>query len=181
MATATLPAAALPQAETLTIEQYLQTSFQPDVDFVDDHIEGRHLGELEHSTLQAAIGSWFYQHRAEWKIRVTVEYRTRVSRTRIRVPDIAVVLNDGLREKVRVSPALLCIEILSPEDRLNRVLPRLDEFLAMGVPHVWLIDPIERVAFTYNTAGLKLVSEPHITLLDSPIYLDLPEIFSSLD
>ena len=180
MATAVLPTVEAPEGHTLTLEQYLKTSYHPDVDFVDDHIEERHLGEFEHGTLQAEIAAWFIRHRAEWNIRVTVEYRTRVSNTRIRIPDVAILLNDGKREKFRTSPALLCIEILSPEDRLPRVLLRLDEFLAMGVPHFWLFDPIERTAYTYTANGLKLVTESRITIPGSPIFLDLPTIFSSL-
>ena len=176
MATAVLPALA-----TITLEQYLATSYHPDVDFVDDHIEERHLGEFEHSTLQAEIAAWFIRHRAEWDIRVTIEYRTRVSSTRVRIPDIAILPNDGKREKVRTSPALISIEILPPEDRLSCVLLRLDEFLAMGVSNVWLFDPLERTAYTYTTAGLKLVTELRLTVADSPIYLDLTEVFSSLD
>ncbi len=175
-----VPALTEPPA-TLTLKEYLQTTYHPDVDFVDDHIEERHLGELGHGTLQGAITAWFYIHRAEWNIRVVSEYRTRVSGTRIRIPDVAVVVNDEKRERVRITPALLAIEILSPEDRLQRVLLRLDEFLAMGVPNVWLFDPQERAAYTYTQAGLKLVTEPRILIPESPIYLDLPEVFSSLD
>ena len=181
MATAALPPIAEPQTETLTLDEYLQSVYHPDVDFVDDHIEERNLGELGHGMLQLALGAWFYNRRLEWNIRVVAEYRTRVSPSRIRIPDIAVVLNDEKLEKVRVSPALLAIEILSPEDRLARVLPRLDEFLAMGVPNVWLFDPQERAAYTYTPAGLKLATEPRIAIVDSPIYIDLPEVFAALD
>ena len=181
MATATLHAATLPQAETLTLEQYLKTSYQPDVDFVDDHIEERQLGERPHSILQIAIGAWFYNRRQEWQITVMAEQRTRVSASRVRLPDVCLIPKSAPKEQVTTTPPLVAIEILSPEDRLSRVLSRLDEFLAMGVPHIWLIDPTERTAFTYSATGLKLVSGPRIALPDSPIHLDLTEIFFSLD
>ena len=178
MATATQPGI---DSATLSMEQYLHSIYHPDCDFVDDHLEARNLGELEHSAIQAALSAWFFNHRAEWKIRVASEYRTRVSKTRIRIPDVSVFPDDGLAEKVRVTPPLLCIEILSPEDRIPRVVKRLDEFLAMGVSYLWLIDPIERAAFTYTCEGLRLVDGPRIGLPNSPIYLDLPELFSALD
>ncbi len=168
----------------LTLDEYLHTAYHPDCDFVDGHIEERHLGEYEHSTLQIAIGSWFFNRRKEWHIRVTTEYRTRVTPTRVRIPDVSIFPVGGPVERVGTTPPLLAIEILSPEDRLPRVIARLNDFLAMGVPNLWLIDPSDasaRSAFTYTAAGLKLVEEPRLTIPNSPICLDLPEIFSALD
>jgi len=165
----------------LSLEEYLRTSYHPDCDFVDGHIEERNMGEFEHSTIQIAVGAWFFNHRAEWKIRVASEYRTRVSKSRVRIPDISVFLHADTAEKVRMTPPLIAIEILSPEDRLNRVLVRLDDFLKMGVQTVWLIDPLDRAAFTYTSEGLQLSEANRLTIPGSPIYLDLPEIFSALD
>ena len=165
----------------LTLEEYLHTSYHPDCDFVDGHIEERNLGEYEHSTLQTAIASWFFERRKEWKISVTTEYRTRVAPTRVRIPDVSIFPAGGPVEKVRVTPPLLTIEILSPEDRLPRVLTRLNDFVSMGVQHLWVIDPAERAAYLYTTNGLQLVEGPRLAVPGSPIYLDLPEIFSALD
>jgi Uma2 family endonuclease len=183
MSTTTSPitTSSAPHQALLSIEEYLRTSYRPDCDFVDDHIEERNLGEYEHSTVQIALGAWFFNHRAEWQIRVTSEFRTRVSSNRVRIPDISVIPHEGPVEKIRVTPPILCIEILSPEDRMPRVLLRLNDFVAMGVPNLWLIDPIERAAFTYTREGLRLVDTPRLTIENSPIYLDLPELFSALD
>ena len=86
------------------------------------------MGDWDHSFLQAMISHWFLQHRAEWKINVLTEYRTRTSKTRVRLPDICVVRQGEPVERVRVTAPLLCIEILSPEDRPGRVMKRLDDF-----------------------------------------------------
>ena len=64
---------------------------------------------------------------------------------------------------------------------MNRVIRRLEDFLAMGVQNVWLLDPIERVGYTLTVEGLRLVDGARISVLDSQIYLDLPEVFSALD
>ena len=165
----------------LSMDEYLHSIYHPDCDFVDDHIEERNLGEFEHSGIQAALSAWFFMHRAAWNIRVASEYCTRVSKTRVRIPDVSIFLNDGLKEKVRVTPPLLCIEILSPDDRMPRVLKRLNDFLDMGVAHLWLIDPVEREAFVYARTGLTLVESPRLALPDSPIFIDLPDLFSALD
>ncbi len=131
------------------------TAYHPDCDFVDGHLEKRNVGEYEHSTLQIAIGAWFFNRRKEWKIRVASEYRTRVNKDRVRIPGISVFSHDGPVEKVRVTPPIVAIEILSPEDRLTRVMLRLEDFVLMGIQNVWLIDTLDRLAFTYENEALK--------------------------
>ncbi len=166
----------------LSLDEYLHTVYRPDCDFVDGHLEERNWGELEHGLLQGELFHMFRLHRDEWNIRVVPELRTRVSASRIRIPDITVYRADeGAREQVRVTPPLLAIEILSPEDRIPRVLVRLNDFLQMGVKHIWLIDPEERIAYTYREQGLLLVQGPRLSLPDSPIFIDLPELFKALD
>ena len=165
----------------LTLEEYLHTSYHPDCDFVDDHIEERNMGESEHSDIQTELLFWFRSRKTEWNIRVNGELRTQVSDARFRVPDVCVRLLSAPRERVLVTPPLVAIEILSPEDRMVRVIHRLKDFLAMGVPNVWLIDPQDRVAYTFGAGGLKLAESSRLGVPGSPIYLDLTEIFAALD
>ncbi len=169
--------------QTLTIEEYLNTTYRPDCDFVDDHIEERNLGTPKHSLLQMELGFWFRSHRSEWKVRVMGDVRTRTRRTRVRLPDVAIVREENLdlEEKVLTSAPLIAIEILSPEDRLPRVVVRLEEFLAMGVTHVWVIDPVERLTYTMTPAGLQPFHQARLEIPGTPIYLDLSGLFSALD
>ncbi len=176
--------AALPHShpETMTLEEYLHTSFQPDCDFVDGQVEERTLGETKHGLLQMELGFWFRSRRAEWKIRVIPELRTLVSKTRVRIPDITVAYDDAaMSERVRATAPLIAIEVLSPEDSLPRVVSRLSDFWLMGIQNIWLLDPEERAAFTYTDAGLKLVTAGRIDVPNTPIYLDLDEVFSGLE
>ncbi len=172
-------APAVPQL--ISIEQYLRSSYEPDVEFVDGLLEEKCMGERDHSFLQIAIGSWFFTHRAEWKIDVLTEFRTRTSKTRVRLPDICVVRQDAPVERVGVTAPLLCLEILSPEDRPGRVMRRLDDFVAMGVEHLWIVDPMDRSAATYTQAGMKRVEGTRLEIAGTPIYLDVAEMFGALD
>ncbi len=167
----------------ITLEEYLHTAYHPDCDFVDGHLEERNRGGTRHSRLQMQLGHWFILHEREWNVRVMSELRTRVSPTRVRLPDVTVANYDAAlnEEEVRTTPPLIAIEILSPDDRINRVVIRLKDFLNMGIPHVWLLDPVEQVGFTYTHAGLKLVEESTIAVPESPIFLDLPKLFSTID
>ncbi len=166
----------------LSLEEYLHTAYHPDCDFVDGHLEERNVGTFDHGQLQMEIGAWFVAHRSEWNIRIASELRTLVSSSKVRLPDVAVVRDDASRsEQLRITPPLIAIEILSPDDRMPRVLLRLKDFLTMGVANVWLLDPIERVAYTYTSSGLQLVETPQLFVPESPIHLDLPSLFAALD
>ncbi|MSV31371.1 MAG: hypothetical protein EXQ57_02525 [Bryobacterales bacterium] len=57
-----------------------------------------------------------------------------------------------LRLRVASTPPFRCIEILSPEDRMTRVEVRINDFLAMGVNTVWVLDPETRQAYTATAA-----------------------------
>jgi Uma2 family endonuclease len=174
MATASIP-------HLVTIEEYLASSYEPDLEFVDGVLEEKNMGEWDHSYLQAAISAWFYNHRAEWKINVLTEYRTRTRASRVRLPDICIVRQGEPVERVRVSAPLLCIEILSPEDRPGRVMKRLDELVAIGTEHVWILDPADRSAATYSRFGMKPLAGTRFEISGTAIFLDVPETFATLD
>ncbi len=117
----------------LSMDEYLHTSYKPDVHFVEGHIEERNLGEFEHATFQSAIAGWFWPRRAEWSIHPVVEQRIKVNADRVRICDVAILRAGPNRERVTLTPPLICIEILSPEDRLSRARLILADYLAMGV------------------------------------------------
>lgn len=165
----------------LSIDEYLHTSYKPDVDFVDGEIEERNLGEFEHARLQYVLASFFFAKEKAWGIQGVVEQRIRVSPSRVRICDLAILRTDAPREKVTQTPPLICIEILSPEDRLSRAERVLADYLAMGVPNLWLIDPLRRSAYTFDAAGLHHADPTRLAVPSSPIALDLTEPFAALD
>ena len=93
----------------ISLEQYLHTIYHPDCDFVDDHIEERTLGEFDHGRMQALLTGWFLSNEKNWNVRVVVELRTRVTPTRVRIPDVCLLRRDAPREPVTLTPPLLCM------------------------------------------------------------------------
>jgi Uma2 family endonuclease len=55
-------------------------------------------------------------------------------------------------EQILTKPPFLCIEILSPEDRITRILQRINDYLEMGVANVWVLDPKLKIAYTAAAA-----------------------------
>ena len=165
----------------LSIDDYLRTSYKPDVHFVDGHLEERNVGEFEHASFQSAIAGWFWPRRAEWSIHPVVEQRMRVQGDRVRICDVAVLRAGGQRERVTITPPLICIEILSPEDRLYRARVVLTDYLAMGVENIWLIDPLRRAAFTFGVTGLHEADSTRLIVSGTAIHLDLTEAFAAIE
>ncbi len=51
----------------------------------------------------------------------------------------------------------------------------------MGVQNIWLIDPIRRAAWTFDTGGLHEIDPTHLIVPNTPIELDLTEAFAATD
>jgi len=165
----------------IPIDEYLRTAYHPDCDYVDGHIEERNVGERDHGRLQLAIAAWFFNNEKAWDVYCIVEQRIRVVPRRVRIADICLVRRDAPKEQVTVTPPLLCVEILSPEDRLPRAARVMDDYARMGVPNLWLLDPQDRVAYIYSGAGLLKLTTDRLTIPNTKIYVDLPTLFASLD
>jgi len=65
-----------------------------------------------------------------------------------------VISADAPREQVVITPPLLCIEILSPGDTLNEIWVRTHDYLSIGVPVCWIMDPRATRAWTVTESGL---------------------------
>jgi len=114
-------------ATLVSVQEYLAASFDPDRDYVDGEIQERNLGEQPHSLTLTNIASFLRQRRAKWGIRVLTEQRVQVSPTRFRIPDVCLLLASDPRDPIVRQPPFLCVEILSPEDRVSRLNERLSD------------------------------------------------------
>jgi len=164
-------------AQTLvSVEDYLRASYSPDCDYVDGVVEERNLGERDHAWIQTQIASWITSKFRQTGIAAIVEWRCQTSPTRFRVPDVVVVRGKP-DEKILTKPPLLCIEILSPEDRLSRMNARIKEYLDFGVPAVWLVDPEEKKIWIYRQTGMEEASGNTLRVDGTELEFPLSEIF----
>jgi len=100
-----------------------------------------------------------------------------VSDNRVRVPDV-VVLTAGPQPDVLTDPPLLVIEILSPDDSYSDTHERAQDYRAMGVETVWIIDPKTRSG--RMCSGAEWVESARLEVKGAPLYVDLPALFSQL-
>lgn len=72
---------------------------------------------------------------------------------------------------------VLAVEILSPNDTQDEINDKIDEYLAVGVPVVWIIDTRHRTVTIYRpdqepemvNAGQELSGEPHLPGFRVPV------------
>ncbi len=170
----------MPTSSLVSVEEYLNTSYHPDCDYVDGRVVERNLGELDHSSLQTEISFYFRSRRTQWGVHAFVEQRVQVSPTRFRIPDICVLVGAFPTEQIFRTPPFLAIEILSKKDRKREVQEKIDDYLRFGVPCVWVIDPRSQEGWEHTTAGIHPATDGILRTRNPDLELPLPEIFSAL-
>lgn len=141
----------------MDVDEYLRTSFEgADCEYLDGEVVERNMGEFPHGRLQTRLVQCLLQFEAQTGICVATEVRMRINERRYRIPDISVWRDSHVGGPIPTIPPFLAVEILSREDRMTRMLPKVQEYLAIGVEHVWVIDPEEKSALCFsreNPAG----------------------------
>jgi Uma2 family endonuclease len=167
----------------ISLEEYLKTSFEEaDCEYLDGEIVERNRGELPHALLQGKLLLLLSELGSGAGLQVVPEIRLQISATRYRVADIAVWRSESIGTRIPTVSPFLVVEILSPEDRMVRMQPKIQEYLGMGVDHVWLIDPYDRKALSYSKQDpvgqladvLKTVN-PHLEIPLETLWQCLPE------
>jgi Uma2 family endonuclease len=164
----------MPGATAFSLNEYLNTSYRPDCEFLDGAVLERNVGEVDHSRLQMLLSQYLFSREKQWGISVLPETRVQVKARRFRVPDITVIAGGVPVGPIVTRPPFLCIEILSPSDRLTEMQERIDDYLSFGVSYVWLINPRTRQAYVYTSSEIREVR-------DGVLATDNPDIRVVLD
>ena len=135
----------------MDVEEYLKTGFDgADCEYLDGEVVERNMGELPHSNVQVRLIYLLMQMASRLGIQVHAEIRVQIHSRRYRVADVAVWRAGDIGERIPAVPPFLAIEILSSEDRMVRMQPKIQEYLSIGVEWIWLIDPEEKKAICYS-------------------------------
>ena len=161
------------------VEEYLRKSYDPDREYVDGQLVERHVGEHNHSRLQALITGLLLGRERERRFRVFTEQRIRVSESRYRIPDICVKALPYHITPVLTRPDL-AIEIISPDDEVGEMLVKISDYVRAGIPHIWIIDPYKRLVIEADELGSRQVTSQQ---LETPLVgqVDFTAFFQQLD
>ena len=168
------------QNTLVPVEVYLNTSYEPDAEYVDGVIEERPMGEWNHANWQAAILEFFRSRRHNWNIRVAAELRVQVAAGNFRVPDVTVTDRSLAIEQVITHPPIAVFEILSPEDTITRMMTKLGEYEQMGIRTILVLDPNGK-HYRYHEGSLEPLPAEAFDLPGSVCHFDLAAIEKLLD
>jgi Uma2 family endonuclease len=119
--------------------------------------------------------------RNDWRIEPLSEQRVQVLASRYRVPDVCLISRDAPEDLILCTPPVLCIEILCREDRMTEIQERIEDYLAMGVPTIWVVDPWRRKAYSATSDGKLNPETETLRVPNTAITVSVAEIFAELD
>lgn len=167
--------AAVPNPPVVSVEEYLNTAYDPDVEFVDGLLVERNVGDWLHSLIQSNV--LFALRRKYPHLKVVAELRSSVTGTRYRLPDVSVLLAPP-KTRYMSEAAFLVVEVLSEGDVMSVVIEKLKEYAVKGVPNIWLIDPRLRLMSVYRRPTLDEIEGEVISTADGAVELSRGEIFA---
>jgi len=160
-------------------QEYLHTIYKPDCDYVDGFVLERNVGTPPHSRLQSLILVWLGMHEAQWRIQALAECRLKIRDRKYRIPDIMVLSSDSPRPELVIEEAPpLCIEVVSPRDRLANIMERAGDYLSLGTPFTWIFDPGKKRSWIYSHLGTVETPEP--VLRHGEIELPIADLFAKV-
>lgn len=165
----------------ISVDEYLHTVYRPDCDYVDGEVLERNMAERTHSITQSEFNFFFRAREREWNVAVFPEQRIQVQSTRFRIPDLCVYVGQEPKEEIFRTPPFLCIEILSPEDRMERIQERIEDYLGFGVPFVWLVNSHARRGWVYTKDEIREAKDGILRTENPSLAVPLAEIFARLD
>jgi Uma2 family endonuclease len=165
----------------IPVSEYLSTTYRPDRDYIDGELRERNLGEQPHSHLQAIFAGIFRENRNTWSVRALTEQRIQISSSHYRVADVCILRRSDPQDPVIHVAPVLCIEILSKGDSLSELQERVDDYQAMGVQNVWVIDPWKRHGYIASTRGFEQPSDGVLSIDGTSVRIALKDVFAELD
>jgi Uma2 family endonuclease len=159
--------AAASTSSLVSADEYLNSGYHPDREYVDGVLVERSVPTIAHSLLQAILSEYFRKYRKQFRFAALSEPRTQiVERARYRIPDLMLCPVPLPAGKVVDSTPWAIIEILSPDDRLPQQLARFRDYKRIGVRHMVLLDPEDLSAYRVDENGSLI--ETRFTSLDLP-------------
>ena len=139
-------------------------------------LEERNVGEISHSEVQSALTVYARtQIRGFWSV---VEVRVQVKSKRYRIPDVTIVRGGKPSGRIIAAPPEVAVEVLSPDDRASGIQEKIDDYLAFGVPCVWVIDPEVRRAWIHTNDGSREAMDGALRNPAGDIEIPLSAIFT---
>ena len=131
-------------------QEYLDTTYRPDRDFVDGELKERNGGEKKHATVQSIFAVIFHANRRSWGLRAFTEQRVQTSVENYRIADVCVLRVGEPDEPIVHSAPLICIEIRRTYCRCSNFRSLQFEQTVSKMPRVMFTSPLRCPSAPYR-------------------------------
>ena len=173
--------AVFPAVPLISPEEYLNSSYRPDMEYVEGVLVERGMPTIAHSILQMILIQYFGRYQEEFRFLTLPEVRTQIiERARYRIPDIMLCPVPVPAGKVITSIPWVVIEILSPDDKFKEQLERFQDYGRVGVGISMLLDPERSVAHRFEEGSLIKTQFAELRLPSGSVPFDTEVLFQQL-
>jgi len=131
----------------VSVEEYLRRTEKPNCEYIDGVLYPKAMPTTPHARTQFRTILSLTKQGME----ALPEGTVRLTATKYLVPDV--VAAPHIQSPYPTEPVLLCVEILSPEDRPGTMLAKCEEYHKWGVPFCWVIDAEKQTAWEYHNGS----------------------------
>jgi Uma2 family endonuclease len=134
--------AVTPITPNVPVDDYLNSSYRPEMEYVDGALVEHGMPTIAHGLLLTIVGAHFHVLRRQFRYAALMHPRTQIAeRARYRVPDLMLCPLPLPKGKIVTSVPWVVIEILSPDDKFPEQFQRFRDYKQIGVRHMILLDP----------------------------------------
>lgn len=170
--------AALPNATVVTAEEYLASTYRPDLEYADQTLVERSVPNVLDGLLALIVAEHFRRHRATFHYDVLSEVRTQIiERMRYRIPDVLLCPLPLPKSGPITTVPWVVIEVLPPDDALKDMFERFRDFTVLGVHQIVLLDPHTSVAHRFENGSLIATQFTGLQLPTGTVPFDTDALF----
>ena len=173
----------------ISLEEYLHTSYDPDVEYVDGLLVERNVGDWLASTVQSnlifALRSRYPQKLVEQDrvfAIIAPQGATPVVATLKYLEENKVPLLFPYQGSTVTRGRRWVVQGMMVSDRMSKMIEKLEEYDRKAIRNIWLIDPRLRKVAVYSSGVLNEVRGRRIATSCEPLFeLSGDEIFQNLE
>ena len=161
----------------IPLEDYFRLDIKPACEYIDGELRQKPMGTRDHMLIELRLVDLL--RRLAQPGEVIHELSIRFADNSVLIPDVVVTWPNQRYEEhgLLEGPPRLCIEILSPSQRLSELFEKCRELHARGVEMCWVIDPARRRAWEYVTGTSEREIPAGGSLHAGEIDVTLAELF----
>ena len=163
----------------ISVGDYLAHETKPASEYEDGVLRQKPMAAWDHGVLQKRIMQ-LLDHAAPALVSAS-EVTVQIREGKFLVPDVIAQRREAIQDPYPLEPVHLCVEILSPSDRISEALAKCEEYHAWGVEMTWILDPDERRAWLFRKQHRPEEVPADGSLVTEGVSIPLAEVFVALD